>query len=918
MTDNEVTIVVKSRDASGPGLDAANKRVAELKARIRDLGRQKIEIDANIDKAQAALATLRAELKSGTGRARIEVEADIAAAENKIEELRLKAREIGRERATLQIDTDEAQSKIQAAKAALREVDGKTARADVDVDIGAAMSKLGLLMAAILATTAAAGAIGGAVGIGAIIGAGIGAAVAGLAGIGDAVKALGEQNKGAGAAAGQAASQHLTMASAIDRVRSAQAGLANTAARAADSERQAAQRVTQAQQDLTRARADAARALKDLARQQEDMALAQRGAALDVRQAKEDLDRTLADPKATALQREQARLTFDEAVQHNKELAEQAKTLAAAKTDADKRGVAGAEQVVTAQQRVKDASEAVGEVQRQNAYQLAQAQQQVVEAQRAVQAASIAAGAAGAASMDKLDEAMANLGPSGQKFAVFLRGFIDGPVKQLRAATQDGLLPGIQEGLAGLGPVITGNLPAVKTFSTVLGNALGGVLDLVGQLAPPFLKLATVALRALAPLKGVFDGFADAFGKMVDQITKDGSLQAAMSGVVDLFGALLMALPVLLPPLIRIAGAVLPLLAKVLTWVVEVVAKVVDWLGQRLPDAISGASSGFRVAADFIKDHVLPAFRAIGDWISDHVMPALRAVGKFIVDYVLPAMRKLYEAVIEGLVSAFHSVSDAIGDHRKELGDLGKAFVAIIKFILEKVVPIIGKQLKLAFEISGKIIGAVIRVIAFLVRSFEAIWHAGGNVVHAMDNVGHAFGNVGRAVKGAYDVVTTWFGAMLRFVGGLPGKIGAAAAGMWDGIKNAFKGAINWIIDGWNGIQLKLPDFPGWVVAGHTIIPSFTGPTLGMPHINRLAHGGIGGGLAIVGERGRELVRLPQGSTVIPNGTTENMLAGTGGGGTLKVELEWAGGNANDDFMVFLRKNIRIRGGNVQAVLGGG
>ncbi|MCG6497636.1 phage tail tape measure protein [Kitasatospora sp. A2-31] len=94
----------------------------------------------------------------------------------------------------------------------------------------------------------------------------------------------------------------------------------------------------------------------------------------------------------------------------------------------------------------------------------------------------------------------------------------------------------------------------------------------------------------------------------------------------------------------------------------------------------------------------------------------------------------------------------------------------------------------------------------------------------------------------------------------------------------------------------------------------------------RFAHGGIiggaatggpRGGLTWVGEQGPELVRLPGGSTVIPAGQSRSMAqAATAGSGGVKVELEWTGGNAGDEFLSWLRKNIRVRGGNVQQVLG--
>ncbi len=85
------------------------------------------------------------------------------------------------------------------------------------------------------------------------------------------------------------------------------------------------------------------------------------------------------------------------------------------------------------------------------------------------------------------------------------------------------------------------------------------------------------------------------------------------------------------------------------------------------------------------------------------------------------------------------------------------------------------------------------------------------------------------------------------------------------------------------------------------------------------ASGGARGGQVMVGEYGREIVDLPYGSTVHPNGTTENMLAaGRGGGGPVVLEIH-SGGSAMDNLLVeIIRKAVRVKGGNAQAVLGHG
>lgn len=101
------------------------------------------------------------------------------------------------------------------------------------------------------------------------------------------------------------------------------------------------------------------------------------------------------------------------------------------------------------------------------------------------------------------------------------------------------------------------------------------------------------------------------------------------------------------------------------------------------------------------------------------------------------------------------------------------------------------------------------------------------------------------------DDIKEFFGDLVSFVTGLPKKIAKAALGMFDGIKDAFKGAVNFIIDKWNGLEFK-------VGGGSILGKDLPSVTLGTPNIPRLARGGITTGptLAMVGDNpgGREAV----------------------------------------------------------------
>ena len=66
--------------------------------------------------------------------------------------------------------------------------------------------------------------------------------------------------------------------------------------------------------------------------------------------------------------------------------------------------------------------------------------------------------------------------------------------------------------------------------------------------------------------------------------------------------------------------------------------------------------------------------------------------------------------------------------------------------------------------------------------------------------------------------------------------------------------------------------------------------------------------MTLVGEQGPELVRLPYGSRVYPNGATRGMMNG-GGGGTTVVNLYVQGSIRSDRDLVKLIRDEFVNGG---------
>ena len=104
-------------------------------------------------------------------------------------------------------------------------------------------------------------------------------------------------------------------------------------------------------------------------------------------------------------------------------------------------------------------------------------------------------------------------------------------------------------------------------------------------------------------------------------------------------------------------------------------------------------------------------------------------------------------------------------------------------------------------------------------------------------------------VIGVKDRIVSAFVTVVSFIKGLPARIRAAARGMFNGIRDAFRNAINWIISKWNGLSFTLPSA---TLFGKRV----GGGTLSTPNIPHLAQGGIvtQPTLAVVGEAGPEAV----------------------------------------------------------------
>lgn len=590
--------------AARQGDETAGAFSRSLKARLEAAFRSLPKADVTLSTTgfDADMARLRARLETLSGK-RIGIDVDAATALAEITDVEARLRRLGAEHPNVQVraDTATALAQLAALRAEVDAVDGK----NVDVDASSATASINGLVFAALALGPAilpvlpviAAGLGAIAAAGAAAAAGVGSialvAVPAFKQIGSVLQAQKAAQDAAtnaslrgGQANSQGASKALQMAGAQQalataerngarqiaqaqaQVKQAKQGVADAIAQAAQRTKQAEQQVEeaekaltqaqkdekQAQLDLTAARKEAARQLEDMNNQLVDSQLSLRDAQLQVTEAKQNLDATLANPKATELQRAQAQLAYDEAVQHLKEQQTATKRAQADTAAANKAGVEGSKTVKDAQdqlaqsqqnvadrtQALKDAQANQAQVAQDNAKQIAAAQQRVSEATANVavaqqnaadavasaqrQIASASQSAAGgvdqaAIAQAKYQAALAKLTPSARDTLnafLGLRTAFTAWSKSLQPAVMPiftRALVAIRDTLPTLTPFVLGAAAAIKNLQDRASASVktpfwqGFKKDLQSSVTPAVVGLGVAFGHVIKGMAGIVDAF---------------------------------------------------------------------------------------------------------------------------------------------------------------------------------------------------------------------------------------------------------------------------------------------------------------------------------------------------------------------------------------------------------------------------
>jgi tape measure domain-containing protein len=307
---------------------------------------------------------------------------------------------------------------------------------------------------------------------------------------------------------------------------------------------------------------------------------------------------------------------------------------------------------------------------------------------------------------------------------------------------------------------------------------------------------------------------------------------------------------------------------------------------------------------------------AAADLITQHLLPALLKVSEFVQQQVIPRVADLVNFTVERLIPIFHQIGDVISQRvLPEIGHLVDLFqqkvlpalqpvirdgfnllhdaVAkltpivqnLIAFFVQNVLPTLENVANLLF---GKIIPFVLQLADFLIRilrpafdvcvvllrdvvlpifkllalqftmTIDIAGHMASGVVDAVHGIGSGLSWLKDAFTSAKQWISDKLGEVVTFIGGVPGKLAKAGAGMWDWMWKEFEGTINTLIRGWNSLSFTMPSLDTHIPG----VGKIGGFSVGVPSIPLLATGGLvlpapGGTIVRVAEAGQAEIVSP-------------------------------------------------------------
>lgn len=394
-----------------------------------------------------------------------------------------------------------------------------------------------------------------------------------------------------------------------------------------------------------------------------------------------------------------------------------------------------------------------------------------------------------------------------------------------------------------VGKVMTGNVGALSRYGVTLSDTQKELLkngdetqraNVLNEVLAQNYGEVNKALRntpqgQLTAFKNTFGDFMELAGEFVSNLVGPliegfNNWMESMGGPEGMMRALKDAFAAAEPYFPIIAGAIIGGLVPAF---VAMGAAIWGALAPLLPFIAAGAALGLGVkllidhfgGLDNVMKKLQPVLTVLTQLWNDYLKPALLEVWKVFQERLLPALKNLWDQISPILIPVLKTLGIILG---------AVIFAQIMIFV---------NALRLAIGWISNIINWISNAIQWL-KDF-------------IGTVGRIAGQIGSALAGVYNAIVTPFQKAFDFITGIPGRIVGAIGNVGQLLRDK--------LGDW--------DIPGPLGKVRDVIPGFAE---GVRNFE--------GGWAMVGERGPELVNLPQGSDVFTNSDTMNMLRNRSGG----------------------------------------
>lgn len=295
----------------------------------------------------------------------------------------------------------------------------------------------------------------------------------------------------------------------------------------------------------------------------------------------------------------------------------------------------------------------------------------------------------------------------------------------------------------------------------------------------------------------------------------------------------------------------------------ELDAQLNDNLGTRIETLKRQAFQGL---ADFAERYVIPALERmvpyierLAAWLGTNLPAAIETV-RPIFEQVITFISENLPGAIVVAQEAFSALMEHVGPIIESLSNIITDMVVIISALWAEFGDEILQVVEIAWGTISAVIQGALKVIEGIVAVFAGV---------LTGDWSKAWDGVKLILSGALDVVKALvsgaFDAVVLVIAGIGSRIKSAASGMFDGIKDAFRSAINFIIDKWNGLSLSMPS----VDLGP--LGKVGGFSLDTPNIQKFHSGGV-----VPGRFGEEVFAVLQAGETVRTREQEAAIGGRG------------------------------------------